>query len=126
LRRLLGDERRLDRVGLRSRAETFDRGDGAARHTRHRHDAGSGGPTIDEHGAGAALAESAPRLGAVEPELSKSDQKRLLGVPGLYGSGSTVDSAAICGHQPAPDFTRTAPRRDADRVLEMEIRAARV
>src|SRR5262245_10843896 len=100
LRRLLLDERRLQWMRVRDRAETFAGGDLARRDRADRGDAGARGLAVDQHGAGAALRQSAAELGAVELEIvAQHVEQRRVGL-GRNRAAHAVDFE-IDGHDPA-------------------------
>src|SRR5271155_2075333 len=76
LRRLRLDEGLLDRRGLVLRAEPFERRDLLAGEQYDRRHAGKDRLAIDQHRAGAALAESAAEFGGVELELAAQHVKQ--------------------------------------------------
>jgi hypothetical protein len=69
LRGLLVDERLLHRIGMLTRAKAFQRHDVAAGAAFDRNDAGTRGNAVDQHRAGAALAEPAAIFRAVQFEI---------------------------------------------------------
>src|SRR5215470_4585459 len=73
LRGLLGDERRLKRIGTGRRAETLDGDHVLTGERAGRRRAGAEGATIHQHGAGAALAEPAAQARAGQPEVVAQD-----------------------------------------------------
>src|SRR5262249_53780939 len=69
LRRLLRDERRLNRIRPLGRAEPLDRDDRAADGAAHRYRARADGLAVEMDGARAALAEPASELRPGQPEV---------------------------------------------------------
>ena len=76
LRRLLFHEGALDRRGRIDRAQTFKRRHLLALKQKQRRDAGQHRLAVDDHGAGAALAEPAAEFGGVELDVVAEDVKQ--------------------------------------------------
>ena len=81
LRRLLGLEGGGSGPGLRRRCQPFERADLALAQRGDRHQAGEDRLAVDQDGAGAALAEAAAELGAVERQLvAQHVEQRRVGI----------------------------------------------
>ena len=93
LRGLLGDERRLNAVRLVRRAEAFDRRDACCADARHRQRARSRGLAVHQHGAGAALAQTAAELHAGKAEsIAQNVEQRFVGIANLHVARFAVDA----------------------------------
>jgi len=96
LRRLLGDERCLERIGSRRCAESFDGRDAPARDAGRRDHAGADRVVVEEDGARAALPEPAADLRAGQPEIVAQDEEQRLGwIPDVNGASPPVYGEAI-------------------------------
>ena len=81
LRRLFGDEGGLHDMGMLGSSDAFEGDDVFAHGARQRQHAGAGGDVINEHRAGAALAESTAEAGIVQSEvIAQNVEKGTLGV----------------------------------------------
>src|SRR5207245_2895985 len=79
LRRLLVDERFLNRVRVVRRTETFERGDLGAVHRADRRDARADRAAADDDRAGAALPEAAAEFRAPKREIVAQDVEQRRG-----------------------------------------------
>jgi methionyl-tRNA formyltransferase len=126
LGRLFRDKCGLDLVGLRRRANAFERDDRLPHDLAHRDRAR--GLALDLHGACAALAEAAAELGSIRAKLiSKHVKKRLCGVPGLDRPDAAIDLEAEARHASPAGLSATRDRivrggRIAQRIVQ-KIRA---
>jgi len=66
---LFGDESLLDGMRTTQGTEAFYGGNGMIRAVGYSSDAGTNGLSVEQHGAGAALAQAAPELGPVQLEV---------------------------------------------------------
>ena len=109
LRRLLLDEGALDRRRRLDRSQAFERRDLPALQQHQRRDAGQHRLAVDDHRAGAALAEAAAEFGGVELEIvAQHIEQRRIGIrvdlmvltidlQCHHGLSRLVASAARCG-----------------------------
>ena len=96
---LFGDEGGLQGARSFRRSQTFERGDGAARHLFDGRGARAHGLAIDQHRAGAALAEPATELCAVQCErITKYVEERLVRIPGIDGYRASVNAEFVLRH----------------------------
>ena len=89
------EERLLDGVQPAVLLEPFDGGDRLAGRRGRGRDAGAGGPAVDQHGAGAALALAAAVLGAGQVELVAQDASRLWSGPISTGGGAVHEQVHV-------------------------------
>ena len=92
MRGLLVDEGLLHGIGMLARAEPFQRHDVAAGAAFDRNDAGARRDAVDQHGAGAALAEPAAIFRTVQFEIVAQHVKQ-----GGVGRGVDVMVFAVDG-----------------------------
>ena len=99
LRGLLGDESGLEGARFFRRSQTFESRDGAARHLFDGCGARPHGLAIDQHRAGATLAEPATEFCAVQRErIAKNIEKRLFRIPGIDCDRAPVDAEFVLRH----------------------------
>src|SRR3954451_5959717 len=124
LRGLLGDEGGLHTVWLLDRAEAFDGGDLAAREARGRNRAGAHRLAIDQHRAGAALAEAAAVFGALQAEIvADGVQQGLFGIANVERSRAPVHRE--CDRRHGPSRSRRSWRAVYARATQKEKAALR-
>ncbi len=96
---LLGDESRLKCVRLFRCSKTFESCDSAPRDLLYGRKARAHGLTIDQHSAGAALAESTPEFCTAERErIAQNVKKRLVRIPGIDRNRATVYAEIVLRH----------------------------
>ena len=100
LRGLLSDESGLECIRLFRRSQTFESRDGAARNLFDGRGARSHGLAIDQHGAGATLAEPTTEFCTMKRECIAEDiEKRLVWVPGINCYRASVDAKFVLRHR---------------------------
>lgn len=96
---LLGDESGLEGTGFFRCSQAFESRDRAARDLFHGRDARAHGLAIDQHSAGATLAEPATELCAVQRErIAENVEKRLFRIPGIDCDRASVDAKFVLRH----------------------------
>src|SRR5579885_305249 len=107
LGRLLGDESSLQTIGLIGTAEAFEGGDGLALRGACRQQAGAHRFAVHQHRAGAAMAEAAAELRAMQPErVPQQIEHGLIGVPALDVPRLAIDPKRVGRHRPLPENAR--------------------
>jgi len=105
---LLGDEGRLDRMGVLGRAQAFERRDLPRADDADGDAAGPRRDPVDEHSASAAFAEATAIFGAVKSEIIAEDiEQRCLG-----HDGEPMNAAIDPKIQPPSVQTHRAPIPD--------------
>jgi len=96
---LLGDESGLERARFFRSPQTFESGHRPARDLFDWRHARAHGLAIDQHGAGAALAEPATEFCAVQRQRIAQDvEERLVRIPGIDGYRAPVDAELVLRH----------------------------
>ena len=99
LRGLLGDKSGLESARFFRRSQTFQSGDGAARNLFDGRGARAHGLAVDQHGAGAALAEPATELCAMQCErIAQNVEQGLVRIPGIDRDRAPVDAEFVLRH----------------------------
>ena len=105
LRRLLVDERLLDRMRTLGRAEPFERGDLGAGYGLHRRHARPDRLAVHDHGAGAALAEPAAELRAAQRQIVAEhveERRRRVGIERVTAAvDAKCDQALVVSREKA-------------------------
>ena len=97
-----GRRRQLLLLGMPGR-QAFERGDGFARHVRHRRHAGADLDPVGEHRAGAALRQPAAELRPVQGKLVREHIKeRRIGIGGDRPGAAVHFDAQLIRHRGAP------------------------
>ena len=100
LRGLLGDEGRLEGVGLLGRAQSLESRNRAARGLPHRSDAGARGFSLDQNRASPALSEPATEFRTVQADrVAQHIEKRLGRIPGFDRNRTAVQLETILRHR---------------------------
>jgi hypothetical protein len=99
LRSLFSDESSLHTAGIFRSTQTLDRGHFPACNSRHGSAAGTRSPAVDQHGARAALAESATKLWAMQIKIVSQDVEYwLIRVPGIDADCPAIDTKFVDRH----------------------------